>query len=292
MFVRFRRSVIAAVPVVLLAGAGAGLVLTGTAQARPSGPEKPAVTSAASRPQNEQCQSRPGGLAQCSFAQEIQLPMSISVTADAGQEGRSASVSWTISCSVSGVDIATVTGDKTGASPFTTPLTLPKSSSGACTVNVTIALVGSGSLTATLNYSLAHQVTIWVPTSNPPPGAPLAILKCVTAAGNKAGSKAVLGGCPPTYSTAWVYSGTRLLHHGLCLTDPRNGGAWTRLVLEKCTGAADQAWSFTKGHTGYPQVVVKARSLCLDDPNYTEKTGTPLIVSGCNGGDAQRWDIT
>jgi hypothetical protein len=292
VFVRFRRSAIAAVPVVLLAGAGAGLLLTGTAQARPSGPDKPAVTAAASRPQNEQCQSRLGGPAQCSFAQAIQLPMSISVTVDAAESGESASVSWTISCSVNGVHIATSTGDKTGVSPFTAPLTLPKSSSGGCTVNVTIALVGSGRLTATLNYSLARQVTLWVPTTNPPPGAPLAFPECVTAAGNTAGSKAVLGDCPSTYATAWVYSGTRLLHHGLCLTDPRNGGAWTRLVLEKCTGAADQAWSFTKGHTGYPQVVVKARSLCLDDPNYTEKTGTPLIVSGCNGGDAQRWDIT
>jgi Ricin-type beta-trefoil lectin domain len=292
VFVRFRRSAIAAVPVVLLAGACAGLMLTGTAQARPSGPDRPAVTSAASRPQNEQCQSRPGGPARCAFAQEIQLPMSVSVTTDAVEPGQSASVSWTISCSVNGVDIASSTGDKTGTSPFTTPLSLPKSSSGDCTVNVTIALVGSGGLTATLNYSLAHQMTIWVPVSNPAPGAPLAILKCVTAAGNKAGSKAVLGNCPSTYSTAWVYSGTRLLHHGLCLTDPGNGGAWTRLVLEKCTGAADQAWSFTKGQTGYTQAVIKGRHLCLDDPNYTKTAGTPLIVSGCNGGDAQRWTFS
>jgi hypothetical protein len=176
--------------------------------------------------------------------------------------------------------------------PFSTALGLPKSSAGACTLNASITLQGSGSLTATLNYSLAHQVTLWVPSGNTRPGAPLAILKCVTASGNTAGAKAVLGDCAAYYDTGWVPSGNRLIHHGLCLTDPRDGGIRTKLVLERCTGASDQAWSYSKGSAGYPQVVLKANRMCLDDPKYTERNGTPLIVFTCSGGVDQRWSLS
>jgi ricin-type beta-trefoil lectin protein len=287
VLVRFRHVAIAAAPVVLLAAALTGLALTSTAQAQP------ASGSAARHFDGLQCQSRSGGHASCGFAQQVTLPMSVSVTASASPEGADASVSWTISCSVNGGNAASTSGDKTAATPFTTALALPKSSSGGCTVNATISLQGTANLTAGLNYSVANQVTIWVPSGNTRPGAPLANLKCVTAARNSAGSKAVLGDCPATYATAWVHSGNKLIHHNLCLTDPHDGGGWTKLVLERCTGASDQAWTFTKGRQGYPEVVLKSNgSLCLDDTNYTEKNGTPLIVLGCNSSDAQRWSIS
>ena len=291
MLLRLRRPALAVAPAVILAAALAGTALasavfTGTAQARPAG------TAAASRLQGLQCQSRPGGSPSCSFAEQITLPMSVSVTADATPEGADATVSWTISCSVNGGNTATSTGTRTAVTPFTAPLGLPKSSSGACSVNASITLGGSGNLTASLNYSLAHQVSIWVPSHNTSPGAPLAFLECVNASANKAGAKAVLGTCSPDYATAWVPSGNRLIHHGMCLTDPRNGGIRSQLVLEKCTGAADQSWSFTKGRAGYPQVVLRANRMCLDDPHYTETNGTPLNIYSCNGGEAERWSLS
>lgn len=289
MLLRSRRSAVAAASVVLLAASLTTVLMTGSAQARPASAR---ASAAASRFQAQQCSSRPGGSPSCSFAEDLQLPMSVSVTADAAPEGANASVSWTISCSVNGSSAVSSSGSKSGVTPFSTPLGLPKASAGSCTLNATVTLTGSGSLTATLNYSLAHQVTIWVPSGDTAPGAPLAFLKCVTASGNKAGSKAVLGDCAAYYDTAWVPSGNRLIHHGLCLTDPRDGGIRTQLVLERCTGASDQTWSFGKDRAGYPQVVVKGNRMCLDDPKYTERDGTPLIVYSCNGNQEQRWSLS
>jgi hypothetical protein len=286
VLLRSRRSAVAAASVVLLAASLTSVLVSGSAQARPAG------NTAASRFQAQQCSSRPGGSSSCSFAEDLTLPMSVSVTADATPEGASASVSWTISCSVNGGSAVSSSGSKSGGTPFSTALGLPKSSGGECTLNATVSLSGSGSLTATLNYSLAHQVNIWVPTHDPGPGAPLAYLDCITASGNKIGSRAVLGNCADYYATAWVPSGNRLVHHGLCLTDPRNGGIRTQLVLERCTGASDQAWSFGKDSAGYPQLVVKGNRMCLDDPKYTERNGTPLIVYSCNGNVEQRWSLS
>lgn len=286
MLLRSRRSAVAVASVVLLAASLTSVLVSGSAQARP------ASATAASRFQAQQCSSRPGGSASCSFAEDLTLPMSVSVTADASPEGAGSSVSWTISCSVNGGKAANSSGTASGVTPFSTPLSLPKSSGGSCTLNAIVTLTGSGSLTATLNYSLAHQVNIWVPSGETAPGAPLAFLDCVIASGNNIGSKAVLGNCDDYYDTAWVPSGNRLIHHGLCLTDPRNGGIRTQLALEKCTGASDQIWSFGKDSAGYPQVVVRGNRMCLDDPKYTERNGTPLIVYSCNGNDEQRWSLS
>jgi hypothetical protein len=285
---RFRLAVIGVVLAALLAGAIS--VLTGTARAGT------ARASGQQSQQSQQCQSR-SVPASCSFGEEIQMPLTIAVTANAAPEqGQPASVSWTVSCSVNGADAKSTSGSTTTATPFSTQLTLPGSEGADCTVNASITLHGTGSLIAKLIYSLGKQVMISVPADAVLPSSPLAMFKCLTDLSDSkaSGAKVVLGDCTTVYAGMWTYTGKLLVHRGLCLTDPRNGGIRTKLLLERCAGSADQTWSYRQEGQTYTALVLKAHdgTLCLDDPKYSVANGTPLIVFTCNGGPDQEWTFS
>jgi hypothetical protein len=285
---RFRRVAFIAAPAVLLAGA-IGLV-TGTAQAG-------SASTSVARTQTQQCHTAQKSRPACSFDEQLQLPLSIEITASATpSEGQQATISWDISCSVNGNDSKTSSGNSVKTTPFHLTLGLPKSESGGCTVDANVTLSGSASLTANLVYSTGTQVAVWIPTGDTRPGAPLATLMCMDDASYSAapGAEAVLESCDSIYASAWTYSGSHLTHHGLCLTDPGNGGGGTRLRLERCTGSADQKWTVIRGKKGNPSLRLAARggSLCLDDPKLSGRTGTPLAVYGCNGSNEQFWSFS
>jgi hypothetical protein len=264
-------------------------VLTGAAHAGP------ASQSTARSQQTQQCQSTTTNQASCSFATEIQLPLSVSVSAQASPaSGQDATVAWTVSCSVSGGSAASSSGTHTAATPFQTAITLPKSESGDCTVNATTTLNGSGSLTAVLSYSLGTQVQLQVPTAHPTGDEPLFYFMCMrdSKQSHAAGAQAVLGNCSSVYTGAWTYNGSTLVHGGLCLTDPRGGWIRTKLVLDKCTGAADQTWTYHPGQGQGGPFSLKAPRLCLDDPKYTKVINTPLTVYSCNGGPDEDWGLS
>jgi len=285
---RFWRAAVVVAPAVLLAGA-IGLV-TGTAQAG-------TASAGVARTQTQLCQTVQKTGAACAFDEQIQMPLSMAVTGAARpEEGQQATVSWEISCSVNGNDSKTSSGNKVATTPFHLTLALPKSESGGCTVNASITLSGTASLAADLVYSTGVQVAVWIPTGDTRPGAPLATLMCMDDAsyGGAPGAEALLESCSPIYASAWIYTSKHLIHHNLCLTDPRNGGIRTKVVLERCTGSADQTWSVIRGSKGNPSLQLAAHggSFCLDDPKYSYRTGTALIVYTCNGGPGQFWTIS
>jgi hypothetical protein len=297
---RYRRAALAAAPVVLIAGAVS--VFAATADARTPSPASD--THAASQAdvrtvhaqaeahdqQTQQCSST-SSPASCGFATEIDLPLAISVTAQASpSSGQSATVTWTVSCSVNGGTASSSTGSRSGTVPFQVALSMPRSENGDCTVNATTTLHGGGSLTAVLAYTLGAQMMVSVPTTDPTVSGPLAFFMCMTDSkqGHNVGAEVVLQSCSYLYVGAWTYNGKTLSHGGLCLTDPHGGKIRTKLVMEKCTGAADQTWTY---HEGGP-FVLKSPHLCLDDPKYTKVKNTPLTVYSCNGGPDEEWNLS
>jgi hypothetical protein len=284
---RYRRAAIAVVPALLIAGAISAL--SGTADART------ADSSLARGQQTQQCQSSSSAHASCSFATELQLPLAIAVTAQANPaSGQEATVSWTVSCSVNGGSTSSSTGTRTGATPFHVQLTLPNSESGDCTVNATTALAGSGKVTGILTYTLGEQVMIAINVTPTTLSGALFKWMCLTDAkqGRVHGAAAVLGNCSSIYVGAWTYNGKTLAHGGLCLTDPHGGWVGTKLVLEPCTGAADQTWKYTGAGQGSGPFVLKSPHLCLQDPKDTQHVGTPLSILSCNGGSNEAWTLS
>jgi hypothetical protein len=245
--------------------------------------------------QSQQCQSSSAAQPSCRFDSEIELPLTVAISAQANPEnGQDATVSWSIDCTVNGASPANSTGSYTAATPLNTALTLPKSESGDCTVNASVAASGFGQVSATLTYTPGVQVMVLVPTHNTLPGAPLATFMCMTDAkqGHATGAAVVLGGCSYVYVGAWTYNGKYLEHGGLCLTDPRNGWIRTKLVLDRCTGAADQTWTYNTGGQSSGPLALKSNGLCLDDPKYSERVGTQMIVFSCNGTPEQAWTFS
>lgn len=73
------------------------------------------------------------------------------------------------------------------------------------------------------------------------------------------------------------------------MNDKANGGSGSRVVLYTCTGAANELWT----HNSRGEYVLKAHhgTLCLDDPAYSKKNGTPLVVFTCHNTANQHWTL-
>jgi hypothetical protein len=158
---------------------------------------------------------------------------------------------------------------------------------------------------------------------------------CLYDAANSAanGTKVEIWKCDGQPAERWTYlqdpgpdgNGT-LVIHGKCATIGKSG----RIVLEKCTGAANQGWSLQLGTTNLlnlasgaclndpgdrtrngtqlnvalcepvysqafilpPEPVLSGVGLrCLTDPGNSPKSGTPAEAIRCNGSAAQLWSI-
>jgi hypothetical protein len=72
---------------------------------------------------------------------------------------------------------------------------------------------------------------------------------------------------------------------GQCLTDHGAGSAGTLQLIEPCTGASDQVWSYNSDH----EYVVKKNNLCLTDPNGSTLKEEPTVVEKCTDAKYQRW---
>ncbi len=236
------------------------------------------------------CQAPAGVRASCYLAQEMTMPLSVTVPVTA-QPPQNATVSWTASCSVAG-KAKSAAGTATAMTPFQAKVGIPSANGADCAITATVTVSGLGSLTAGFAYTQAQPVMIDIPTGTDGGGRPLYALRCLTDQGGKDAlrDKAVMGGCQTVYSQAWAYRNGELIRGRLCLTDRGNGGIRTKLVLYTCTGAADQLWTH-RGGAAEAAFVLKARGgrLCLDDPKKSTAVGTQVIVYTCNGGISQRW---
>lgn len=61
------------------------------------------------------------------------------------------------------------------------------------------------------------------------------------------------------------------------------------MILYTCTRASNGLWT----HSSDGEYVLKAHSgkLCLDDPGYSTKSGTQLIIYTCKNSTNQHWTL-
>lgn len=276
---------------VLTAGALTASMLTTTAHAG-SGFTMTARAASAAVP-GDRCQSS-AARPTCFLGESVRMPLGVWISVSS-QPASSATVAWTISCT-QGNSTATKSGTIAKQAPFTAKLTLPRGNAAQCSVSANVTTGGKGSLTASFSYTLAQQVLIDIPQGADFSGNPIYALRCVTDPGNnpKRGAPAQITGCSTLYSQAWTFSNGELVHGRYCLTDKGNGGAHSKIILYTCSHAADQVWKYRTAGPSAPEgeFVLKSHGgrLCLEDPRISVKSGTQLIVDGCNSKyNGQKW---
>jgi serine protease len=101
------------------------------------------------------------------------------------------------------------------------------------------------------------------------------------------GNGVVMWMCNTAGNEQWTHPANpgELIVLGQCLTDPGTGGTGTSLVIEPCTGASSQMWSYNGKH----QYVLQQNLLCLTDPRGSTVNGTPVQVAKCTTARNQHW---
>jgi len=269
----------------LTAGALTAGVLTMTAQAG----------NTTVQVNGDHCQSADTSVrASCFLSQEINMPLSVAVPVTT-QPPQGATVTWTASCAVGG-NAKSATGTAVAMAPFAAKINLPRTNGADCTISATASVNGLGSVQAGIAYTQGQAVMLDIPLGKDRSGQPHYALRCLTDQGNRAAvrDKAVLEGCGPLNSEAWVFHNGELIRGRLCLTDKGNGGLRSKVILYTCSGAADQVWAYRQpgqSRTAEAEFILKSHGgrLCLDDPKTSIANNVQLIVYTCNGGNSQRW---
>jgi hypothetical protein len=117
--------------------------------------------------------------------------------------------------------------------------------------------------------------------------------KCADDTGNSSKLRAVvqIWTCSKgTRAQVWRYSAGELIHNGLCLDDKGNAGSGGKLILYTCQGSADELWVHIVANNEF-QIKAHGFTLCLDDPGYSKKNGTQLMVYTCHDTPNQKWTL-
>jgi Ricin-type beta-trefoil lectin domain len=93
--------------------------------------------------------------------------------------------------------------------------------------------------------------------------------------------------CNDDNAQRWTTYYTAMEHNGMCMNDKAGGGSGSPVILWKCNRATNELWT----HLANGELVLHARNytLCLDDPAYSTRNGTQLIVYTCKDSPNQRW---
>jgi hypothetical protein len=229
--------------------------------------------------------------ATCTETQQIDNPaaVTVGVTLTSGSS-QDATVAWTADCSLSG-RTAQTSGGSTSVTPVSDAVALTFTDPDSCTVSATVVLSGTGGLLLSLTYTPAASPT---PSPSTAPTSAHEFKgyadKCLDDSGNGAAdrTKIIIWTCNPRDGAqAWTYSHSELIHNGKCVNDQRFGGSGSKAILYSCNGAANEIWT----HLANGELVLKANGgkLCLDDPAYSTRNGTQLIVYTCKNSSNQRW---
>jgi hypothetical protein len=236
-----------------------------------------------------------GAAATCTVTESITAPASVTVGVTATANG-DATVASTVSCTLNGTT-ASVSAGTTSETPAQDSLTLPATAGGQCTVSATISLPTTDStnaLTVVLTYTTAASPSPSPsPTSSPVTGSPVKGYdgKCLDDNGNSSANdtKIQIWTCYGGKPQLWTYNSGELVHNGKCLNDDAWGGIRTKQILYTCNRALNELWT----HLSNGEFVLNAKGykLCLDDPAYSTKNGTQLIVYTCKDSSNQRWTL-
>jgi len=237
-----------------------------------------------------------GTTATCTVTESITAPATVTVGVTATPTNEEATVSSTVSCTLNGTTAA-LTAGTTSETPAQDALALPATAAGQCTVTAVVTLpttTSSEALTVALTYTTAASPS---PSPSPTASAPAAgrvIIgygnKCVDDNGNSSANRAKvqIWTCNTSdKAQLWTYSSGELIHNGKCLNDQAWGGNRTKQILYTCNHALNELWT----HLANGEYVLNAKGykLCLDDPAYSTKNGTQLIVYTCKDSTNQRW---
>jgi hypothetical protein len=282
MMLSFRRAVVVVAAGVVTTGALTASVLTMSAHA-----------GSAAQVNGVTCHIASGAKTACYLSESVAMPLSVAVSVTT-QPAQSATVSWSASCSRNG-NAAADAGSVTAMAPFQAKVPLPRTNGANCSVSANVTVSAQASLSAGFAYTQGRAVMLDMPEGANYSGQPQYALRCLADPGNNPALKAkvVVTGCEALFSQAWTFRNGELMHGRLCLTDPRNGGSRSKLIMYTCTGAADQIWTLGQASGAEAELVLKAHGgrLCLDDPKKSTRYGTQVIVYTCNNGVSQRWNL-
>jgi Ricin-type beta-trefoil lectin domain len=266
----------------------------------------------------------------CTVTATVSDPASVTVGVTDDTSGAYEEVMVNVTA-LSCTDSASTASEPASSTEGTTPVTddvapLPATADGQCSVTATVHLVPTYSTTAyseCLNTTASPSPVATpdpTPTSTPPacPTEFTATLnytsaaspsptttsgssvhpvkgydgKCLDDKGNSSSNRAevVIWSCNGSdQAENWQYSSSEFKHNGKCLNDQGNGGIRSKVILWSCDGAANEKWSELAN--GEIRLQSHSNKLCLDDPGYSTKNGTQLIVYTCKVSSNQKWSL-
>ncbi len=229
----------------------------------------------------------------CTITKTITAPTSVTVGVTATTKV-AATVASTISCTLDSTT-ASLTASTMSQTPAHDPLALPATAGGQCTVSAIVALAtttSANTLSVALTYTTAATPSPSPSPTNPATGRVVIGYgnKCVDDNGNSSANRAKvqIWTCDTSdKAQLWTYSSGELIHNGKCLNDQAWGGSRSKQILYTCDHALNELWT----HLANGEFVLNANGgkLCLDDPAYSTKNGTQLIVYTCKDSTNQRW---
>lgn len=131
------------------------------------------------------------------------------------------------------------------------------------------------------------------PTSSSPSGQPVKGYdgKCLDDTGNSSANRAKvqIWTCNGDRAQLWTYSNGELIHTGKCANDKAAGRSGSKVILWTCNHARNELWFHSSSNDEFVLNDQAHGLLCLDDPAYSTRNGTALIVYRCKDSANQRW---
>lgn len=229
----------------------------------------------------------------CTVNETVNSPASLEISVSVSGSGGPAKngmalVQWSVSCTDNGTTAATQ-ANFSAETPMSFSPSLPSTNAGSCTVLATTSLVTTDAdnvLSVVLNYLPGA-------TPTPPPTTSNVIRGygdyCLDDAGNSSanGAHVQIWSCNNDQAQQWTFNNGELIHNGKCLNDAAWGGSGTRQILWTCQRSENELWT----HLGNGEYVLNAKNytLCLNDPAYSTRGGTQVIVYACKNTANEHW---
>jgi Putative Ig domain/Ricin-type beta-trefoil lectin domain len=217
-------------------------------------------------------------------AVQIVAGSKISVNASAVDSASGKTLAYSATGLPAGVEINASSGlisGKLSSAAATSTVTVTATDGTGAKGSVTFHIVAVANLRSGL-HRVAGPVTLHTSESN-------RTNMCMYDAGNSGanGAKVEVWKCDGQPAERWTYlpdpgpdSNGSLVIHGKCATIGKSG----RIVLEKCTGAANQGWSLQFAASFLFNLASQA---CLNDPGDSTRDGTQLDITICQAAFSQ-----
>ena len=257
--------------------------------------------------------AKAGGITQCTGSGSpvsctlsgiaISQPITIELNAVSNPGSLPVELKWSTSCILSG-NTTTNAGDDKLNTPAWDALNMNVTNPDSCTVSATATLTGTTSSstgpTLTLNLDSNQNSPSASPSASASSSPPNVTVHqshgfdgtCMDDKGNSSAERAQvqIWTCNNADKAQnWSYSGSELHHGNMCLNAKGNGKQGSKLILWPCNGSANEIFI----HRSNGEFVEKANGykLCINDPGYSTKNGTQLIVYACQNTPNEHWSM-